>query len=612
MLRYIFAIALATILSCCSGGRYSAEIEYVLELAGDNRTELETVLNHYSTNKDDSMKLRAAEFLIINMPGKYTEEYDAPWEDVAAALYRWYDIKDKDSLLHSHGIGKPHIKEDVKHISAKYLIDNIDRSFDSWDKAPWKEQIDFETFCEEILPYRIGHEPLENWRQKATMTFSDLQKFFDTNPDITIAEACSMVNRLLPRFTWVTYPVPPMNYSMCMATPRGTCDEMCALAMFAMRALAIPVTRDFTPAWPNSTGGHAWNSVYIGDGKHTSFMGTEYAPGEEHLGTRLKKAKVYRDDFASTTDVSDEYNDCRYSASVPVDKSYGNSEIHLLSAGKRATTSVAITNAENDTARFRNIGKDILYAPAVLINGQYNIVGHPFMMEASGRINVLSGNNGYELLEIKDIGFEQSMLFRMQGGVFEGADNADFSDRKVLYTITDIPTAAFSRVRIPDCNKYRYVRYVAPNGANGNVAEIMFYDDAGHKLSGQCIGTAGSWYNSGSTCDKVFDGDVYTAFDAPQGYGDYAWAGLDLGHKSTIAEISCHPRIEDCRPVEGRTYEIFGLINGSHELIGRFKAHGQSIEASLPGNTPLYIRDTVRDMESYRYFIIRNGKQIWL
>ena len=118
---------------------------------------------------------------------------------------------------------------------------------------------------------------------------------------------------------------------------------MCALAMFAMRALAIPVTRDFTPAWPNSTGGHAWNSVYIGDGKHTSFMGTEYAPGEEHLGTRLKKAKVYRDDFASTTDVSDEYNDCRYSASVPVDKSYGNSEIHLLSAGKRATTSVAIT-----------------------------------------------------------------------------------------------------------------------------------------------------------------------------------------------------------------------------------------------------------------------------
>ncbi len=140
----------------------------------------------------------------------------------------------------------------------------------------------------------------------------------------------------------------------------------------------------------------------------------------------------------------------------------------------------------------------------------------------------------------------------------------------------------------------------------------MFYDDAGHKLSGQCIGTAGSWYNSGSTCDKVFDGDVYTAFDAPQGYGDYAWAGLDLGHKSTIAEISYHPRIEDCRPVEGRTYEIFGLINGSHELIGRFKAHGQSIEASLPGNTPLYIRDTVRDMESYRYFIIRNGKQIWL
>lgn len=37
-----------------------------LELAGDNRSELETVLAHY---KEEPLKLQATQFLISNMPG---------------------------------------------------------------------------------------------------------------------------------------------------------------------------------------------------------------------------------------------------------------------------------------------------------------------------------------------------------------------------------------------------------------------------------------------------------------------------------------------------------------------------------------------------------------
>ena len=43
-------------------------LEYALEFAGENRRELEKVLEYYS---DDSLKFRAACFLIENMPRWY-------------------------------------------------------------------------------------------------------------------------------------------------------------------------------------------------------------------------------------------------------------------------------------------------------------------------------------------------------------------------------------------------------------------------------------------------------------------------------------------------------------------------------------------------------------
>ncbi len=43
------------------------KLESALELAGENRTELQKVLDHYSQNPADSLKLEAAKFLIENM-----------------------------------------------------------------------------------------------------------------------------------------------------------------------------------------------------------------------------------------------------------------------------------------------------------------------------------------------------------------------------------------------------------------------------------------------------------------------------------------------------------------------------------------------------------------
>jgi len=293
-LLYFFFIILVT--SC--GSYYPESIEDVLRQAGDNRKELEKVLKHYGKSPADSLKLRAAEFLITNMQGKYSEYYDAPWSDVATVMLRWTSSSDKQLVLDAYKLGNTVKRDDVNYITAEYLINNIDLAFKVWEEMPWGKDIPFDVFCEEILPYRVSTEPLENWREKVIASYADFYKSFVEDSTITIVEACARLNDRLPRFR-LDKDFPAMSYSQLMASTRGVCDHFVALAIFVMRAFGIPVTHDYTPRWPNDPLGHSWNSVRNNDGAHISFMGTEVNPGDPHQGSVRLKAKVYRQVFAN-------------------------------------------------------------------------------------------------------------------------------------------------------------------------------------------------------------------------------------------------------------------------------------------------------------------------
>ena len=69
-MKYVLFILLALILAACRSEK-DRRLEYALEFAGDNRVELEKVLEHYRT---DPEKLEAARFLIRNMSGWYSYE----------------------------------------------------------------------------------------------------------------------------------------------------------------------------------------------------------------------------------------------------------------------------------------------------------------------------------------------------------------------------------------------------------------------------------------------------------------------------------------------------------------------------------------------------------
>ena len=86
-----------------------------------------------------------------------------------------YNSPSADSIVNvwkKKALGKTNKIYDAQVITAQFLIDNIDKSFEIWEKQPWAHHYSFEEFCRYILPYRIGNEPLESWREMYYRKFS--------------------------------------------------------------------------------------------------------------------------------------------------------------------------------------------------------------------------------------------------------------------------------------------------------------------------------------------------------------------------------------------------------------------------------------------------------
>ena len=181
MKKYFIPI-IATSLALSSCFQRNNRLEAVLDYSGDNRGELEKVLAHYSQDPADSLKLQAAIFLIENMPGHYSltspllesyyakvdtpllESYYAKVDTIKNIPYSAKKLMQIIPYNYPEFRNDLQIQEDVKCITADFLIHNIDLAFRQWETLPWTQGLDFETFKEALLPYRVANEPLDYWR----------------------------------------------------------------------------------------------------------------------------------------------------------------------------------------------------------------------------------------------------------------------------------------------------------------------------------------------------------------------------------------------------------------------------------------------------------------
>ncbi|WP_303028555.1 hypothetical protein [Bacteroides acidifaciens] len=297
----------------CKNKDTQTTLDIAMEKAGDNRQELEKVLRHYQQSPADSLKYKAACFLIENMPyysypvGKQLDNYKTYFN-----WLRHYRKKTprqlSDSIRQFFGpIGELEKKQDIHKIDSAYLCHNIEWAFKVWQEQPWGKHISFATFCEYILPYRIEDEPLKYWREEYYNKFDSLllplKNSNSLDKENPVAVANYLIQKLPHKYHRYTGIFP---YSFGHIGPEhvqyltGSCKEVTDFAVYLFRALGIPCAIDFIPVRGNVNASHLWVVCWDKYGKEymTDFP-RELWPTEKNWWYEHDDSpKVYRTTFS--------------------------------------------------------------------------------------------------------------------------------------------------------------------------------------------------------------------------------------------------------------------------------------------------------------------------
>ena len=179
-------------------------LEVALQSAGNSRIELEKVLRYYKENSSDSLKYKAVCFLIENMPfyaysdGEQLENYKSYYTCLKKSPKTPQQVA--DSVKEAYGsMKKLDKKRDILEVDSAYLCHNIDWAFKVWQEQPWGKNISFETFCEYLLPYRIGDEPLSYWRETYYEKYNSLLDSLRMSDSLDIEDPVVAANYLISK-----------------------------------------------------------------------------------------------------------------------------------------------------------------------------------------------------------------------------------------------------------------------------------------------------------------------------------------------------------------------------------------------------------------------------
>lgn len=398
---------------------WPAEVEQTLDAAGDNRAELQRVLEHYR-QQEDPQKLQAAQFLIANMAGHgyaVIALVDADGNEVEYDALDYAGFKEAqealDALEQEHGeleFKRRRFDKDVQTVTADYLIENIELAFEAWRGKPWARSLSFDAFCQHVLPYRGSNEPINPTRRACLERYSDLESRLGNTSDPK--EAADLVQRDV--HSWVRfsdlYYLHPTDQSFADMNDRrlGRCEDITNMMMYAMRANAIASASDYTPAWADRDNNHAWQVILDENGRGKAGLSNRaakvyrktYAVQRDSLGCRKTEDEEVPRWLAGKNfiDVTGQYLDTtdvhiRLTNDAPADARFAylcvfnGGEWRAIHWGKIA----------GDEVTFTEMGRNIAYLPAYYHEKELVPAAPPFILTSEGTVKPLSADQGDHL-----------------------------------------------------------------------------------------------------------------------------------------------------------------------------------------------------------------------
>lgn len=638
-LKLIFLIITIT----CSCKKETA-INISLEKANGNRLEMLKVINHYQNiDNQDSLKLKAALFLIGNMP-----EHGSIWSEAIDTFRQ--KVYSSDSLLLMEPMNewwrklktnhKPEFHPDLQYLKANFLIQNIDGAFKAWQESPWKSEVSFDIFCRYVLPYRFETELLvDGWRDSLYNEYHPLVKEVKTVKEAYEVIHDTVWKRLLSSSSKFPH---TLDVAAMMHQRKAACIQRCIMLGSVMRALGIPAAIDHISRWANySNNSHAWASLVTDQGTYSIYedeweakinnridatiFEVDYPIAKDYpLATQFKKkyAKIGRSTFEHQVcpdDLSQEWQPVQQLVSpftIDASAEYGlNGEVTIQTdkeelqyaylctfATGQDWMPVCYNKVKDKKCTFSALGDSVIYTVMGYSDGRLLTLENPFLLANHQKYPLTPDKSRLRRVELTRkyplTGKWMNKWAPMTGGRFEGSNDPDFGQAELLYSIDSMP-AFHNTATLKNPKAFRYVRYVSPANCEAVLAEIMFMGE-----NGELKAIPGN-----STVRKVelsLDRNMFTRPDYKKGFT----IGYDLGNPQKLTSIVYFPWNDDNFVVPGHEYELFYYDKGWISL-GKQKPDAFSlIYKNVPDNALLYLKDYTRGNEE-RPFTYINGKQIW-
>lgn len=663
LMQKIGFIVIIFFLYACQKNESPSLLNQALDLAGDNRSELEKVLSFYSQDPGDKLKYKAACFLIENMghhyyyDGKQLDEYKNYYKALHNHKNKSVDpVNILDSISKLYGpftLYNMTPRYDLRELDSAYICNNIEWSFKVWEEQPWGKNISFEDFCEYILPYRIGDEKPSEWKE---LFYKKYNHYLTALSDSTFSGrddpvvAAKLLMDSIAHYNSIYFTMTaPSDYPHVGANTTlyhsGSCRELTDFAIYVCRALGIPCHIDFMVARGDNNADHFWVSYIDKSGE----LYVQDFPGSLRVarvdGIKFDaKAKVYRYTFSLNHEVRNEitavddsappffertlfkdvtiFNSGHYISQLKIPSSQvyrrkPKGKIAYLCLSRQMDwIPISWTRFDINNLCFKDVQKGSVMRVATWENNRLAFQTDPFSIHPlSNEFTFFSSTDSlqdvvlYAKFKLDDENFFRE---RMLGGVIEASEYSDFRKKDTLYVVNEVPKRLNTSVSINAKKTYKYLRYYGAKGTYCNLSELAFYENENDTVAmkGKVIGTPGDWEGHGThEYTNVFDGKSWTSFDYKDESG--GWAGIAMDKSSKVGRIVYTPRNRDNYIRPGDVFELF-YCDGVWKSLGIIKDRDADslLFKNVPYGALLYLRNHTRGVQE-RAFVYEDGEQQW-
>lgn len=672
MKRLFFLCVLPFLIFSCN--KYPADIREALTLAGKNKPELQKVLDHYSQKPEDSLKYKAACFLISNLRwhyGKQVKPSEKFWDEflVEDSLSRtkianpsdttyqsfFYKFKQNEkkkkfySSLEDTGINDS-LFTDANCLTSEFLIHTIEGAF-KVRNLPWNKHLTFDDFCEYILPYRFHEEPVYDIRERLYNQFIHLasKDSISNNP----LKAGSAINQYINFFNWdwdnndVKLPDLGFYNIFFWNNSNLTCAHHLAIEGQILRSAGIPVIEIFTPKWRTNNLSHSWCGM-LTDKAIVPFSPVYQEPGSIKKEHQFDKAtKFYMKTFAvnkntpfflkneeemipgefSSPCINDVTNLLvnTHDITLEISEIPRNTNLCYFSLfiyRKWEPIGWGIINPDVKTVTFKNIPDGIVGIPCIYEDNELRPCGKLVQTNTNGLCIPIAPSkekcNVHLIRKYPPKAGLQAFNDEVLGTSIVASNRADFNPSVQLSTLKDTLMPYFQDHTFPNNNYYRYYRLTAPLYSL-HFAELEFLTDKNR--TGLPKASYLPVFENADTIQPHYNklqGKLMgtrkdsLAFDGkPLTFTFQKELTIDFGKAEKINRIRILPRNADNGIVPGNSYELFYWKDGWISLGEKVAKYNFLSFEGVPEGTLYWLKNNTTGHEEQAFFY-RDGKQVFM